>query len=288
MLKEFLDFVGQGWVGSTLGIFGIVLAVWFYFKSIKSPKATVHIESTRMVGWGGGADLPPGISVSYKDVNVPRISRVLIRLWNAGSATLESNLVPDAEPLRLELSSKDSRILSGVVLKQTMPANQFRVELDQNNPSVLLIKFSYIDPGEGVLLGLLHTDELSAPVFKGVVKGQRISILDSNRLKQSGFARFLKKRLSSRMFGISFLLVGSAFVLAALVVPDETLRAILHFEKIEDPSKRTAMDRVLFGVMGTSYIFLAAVGLWNQRRRFPKELEIKAETGDKRSPSSKH
>lgn len=283
MIKDFLDFVGQGWVGSILGIFGIFLAVWFYVKSIKAPKATVHIDSTRMVGWGGGATLPPGISITFKDVNVPRISRVLVRFWNGGSATLESNLVPEAEPLRLELSNKDSRILSSVILKETTPANQFRVEIDQNNPSVLLIKFNYIDPGEGVLLGILHTDEESAPIFKGIVKGQRISILDSNRLKKTGFARFLKKQLNSRRIWFVFLLFGSTFALAALVVPNETIGNILHFETIQDPSKRALLDRIVFGGTGISYIFLAALGLWKQRRRFPKNLEIKIETTDKSS-----
>ncbi|MDO9198186.1 MAG: hypothetical protein Q7U79_17000 [Rhodoferax sp.] len=273
-----MDFLGKGWVGSILGLFGIILAIWFYLKSIKTPKATVHIEASRMVGWGKAGDLPPGIAVSYQNVNVPRISRVLIRLWNSGSATLESNLIPSGEPFRIELSSKDSQILSGVLIHQTRQANNFSVKTSPRNPSVLLIDFNYVDPGEGALIGILHTDPESTPSFKGIVKGQRIAILDSNRQRNSFSKKLLKKSISKiRIFETVFLILGIAFLASAILLPNEIVALVLHFDSAQEPATRAVRDRFMFAGMGCSYIFLAALGLWSRRRRYPKNLEIPSE-----------
>jgi len=274
MSETVLDFLSKGWVGSILGFLGIVLAIWFYLKSIRTPKATVHIDASRMVGWGKAGDLPEGVSVSFRDVNVPRISRVLIRLWNAGSATLESNLIPSGEPLRLELSSKDSRILTGVLLKQTRQANNFSVRVDPDNSSVLLINFNYFDPGEGVLIGMLHTDSESTPIFKGIVKGQRIAILDSNQTRNSISKRLFKQTINkTRIFEATFLVIGIVFLASAILLPNEIVTKVLHFDSVQDSSAPPVRVRFISAGIGTSYIFLAAVGLWSRRRRYPKNLE---------------
>lgn len=274
MMETTLGILGKGWVGSILGLLGIALAIWFYFKSIKAPKATVQIEASRMVGWGNDDDLPGGVDVTFHGVKVPRISRVLIRLWNAGSATLESNSIPVGEPLRVELPSKDSQILTSILLKQSRQANNFTVQVSPESARVLLINFDYFDPGEGALIGILHTDSESTPTFKGVVKGQRIAIVDSGRKRHTILRKILKKPVNkTRVFEITFLSVGIAFLASAVLLPNEVVALVMHFDTGQDPEVRAVRDRFLFAAIGGSYILLAASGLWSKRRRFPKNLE---------------
>jgi len=275
MIESTLDLLGKGWVGSILGILGIALAIWFYLKSIKAPKLTVQIETSRMIGWGNHDDLPKTVEVTYQNVKVPRISKVLIRIWNSGTSTLERNLIPVVDQLRIELASKNSQILMSSVIKQSKLANNFRIQISPNNQGLLLINFDYFDPGEGALIGILHTDFESNPIFKGTVKGQKISIIDTGRKRPKIWRMLFKKPLGkARINELILLSLGFAFISLAVLSPNELLAYILYFDAGNDPEKRANLNRLFLSAIGALYILLATFGFWIKRRKFPKHLDL--------------
>src|SRR5690348_2601740 len=101
-MDQVMQYLGLGWVGSLLGIAGIVLSVWFYIKSIRRAVPTAAIESIRLVGDARSA-LPEAVTVLYHDRPVPRVTRSTVRFWNAGNLTLDGSSVATLDPIRLEV-----------------------------------------------------------------------------------------------------------------------------------------------------------------------------------------
>lgn len=270
MIENVINFLNKGWVGSILGIGGILMGIWFYRKSKRSPKISVHLDANRMIGWGNNDILPKNLTVQYKGLPVERISRVIVRIWNSGNDTLESSLIPKSEPFRLELQSENSEILSVLILRESTQANKFSTIIDPNKKNKLIINFDYIDPNEGVIIGIMHTDSIIAPIFKGIIKGHKINIL---RDYKNIAVNYIKKYFYPNIISIlNKLLLGAglATFILALFLPDNIF---FNLNPNQLKSKDILELREFFIILGFTYFAIGYLLYWSKKLRYPKNLE---------------
>ncbi|MCZ7385872.1 MAG: hypothetical protein O8C63_14165 [Candidatus Methanoperedens sp.] len=174
---EFLtDFFNQGWVGSVIGITGLVIAFILYRASRIGPRPVYQLRALRLIGKEEQA-LPEEVEILFRGRSVPRLTKTHIILWNSGKAMLDGkNIVPD-DPLRFEFR-KGAQVLRSNVLKVTRESNKFTAMINSDSPNNVICNFDYLDAGDGAVIELLHTNEGRYPKIRGTIRGVPKGILN--------------------------------------------------------------------------------------------------------------
>jgi hypothetical protein len=187
-----------------------------------------------------------------------------IILWNSGKATLDGKNIVIDDPLRLEFN-KPGEILKVRVLKSTRESNKFKAELNSSASNLVICSFDYLDPGDGVVIELLHTADDRFPKILGAIRGVPKgvlnwgSILPSWRVTSSSQ---LRRRKALLFLVFSFGLITFAFGIFYQVIPDWV---------ILPPKQITRWFLIIFGLYFSAYTLFT---FWSSRRRFPRTLMI--------------
>ncbi len=232
-----------------------------------------------MIGWGGTATMPPDVNVFFHDEAVPRIARSLIRIWNSGNATLENSQIAASDPIRISLQNKDSKILYYAPIKTSNPASNCNIVESNFQDGYLELIFDYLDPGDGVVIGILHTDFCLWPKVAGSIKGSRLHEPSRKWLHFRIIQRFIFR--TAKVIPILSILVGITAVLIALIPPKrEDTTPSDSKETVTYNSKDKIRTLMLTG--GALYAALGVFTIYSRRPPFPRSLVI-----EKRSTSSK-
>jgi hypothetical protein len=269
-MENVLNFIGLGWVGSILGIVGIALSIWFYFKSQQKADPVAVIESMRLVG-GPHQSLPNQIEILYEGKPVPRVTKSVVRIWNAGNVTLDGKDVVPTEPIRL-VTDENSEILSASILLRTRKVNGANVTLGQDKRNCATVSFDFLDPADGFVIELLHTSDEHNPNIEGVIKGisEGIKLRLRQPLKITTPTTKSSKRQSIAHLIVTwgYLLGGILLFVAALDIP--------WFDAIFWPTKPsripTTWDRVFMFMPPSMFVVLGTLMLRRNRVPYPKSL----------------
>lgn len=259
-------FLNQGWVGIAIGT---IVSLGTYIKSMRraAPKATIH--ASHELTWVDSIDLPPGLELKFREKSIPHIARGVIRFWNGGNETLEGNLVPQQD--RLKLTIPDGEFLLVAIPKTTNPANKCEIQIDAIDKRVANFSFDFLDPGEGTVIGVLHSSKTAAPELKGTIKGHKIKILEQKiqtKARQRLNQRF---ELLKQYTPYPFLLAG-IILLAAPILTNESLLTLL-IPKAETTQEYRQADPLVYALVGLSYFLIGASLIWTKRRKHPKSLD---------------
>ena len=260
---EFIKALSQGWVGSLIGLIGLVIAFLLYRASRVGPRPVYHTQALRLIGREEQA-LPEEVTVLFRDKKVERLTKTYIILWNSGKATVNGENIVVEDPLRLEFS-EDSEVLSARVLNFTRRANNFTVNINPRCPNQVICSFDYLDAGDGAAIELLHTDEKRYPKVQGSIRGIPKGLLSRGRIflspEREGFpfrVRTLKIVLIAQLF-YGMLLVAYGFLRLMIIEP-----MTLEWQWVG----------WFVAVSGLIIIGVCSSLLWVTRRRFPKALSI--------------
>lgn len=152
-MTQFLEAISAGWIGTVLGVLGIVLGYLLYRRSRVGGFLGYQTRGDHLIGFSESS-LPGDVTVFYRGQEVPRITSSEIALWNAGLASLRGSDIATRDPLALSLPPHD-RILSYSVVRVTGAV--CGVEVTQHNPNELRIAFEFLDVGDGLRVSVLHT-----------------------------------------------------------------------------------------------------------------------------------
>src|SRR5690554_688789 len=167
MWDSVFSFFNQGWVGSLIGIVGVIfgfIGIFSYKISKSTAKPSFQKSSMRLLGKNED-NLPDDVTVLYKGVEVARLTKTTFIIWNNGTEVLNGEDIVKDDPLRI-CFDKGSNILSYKILTYTKGVNKFRASKADAHPEELLIDFLYLDPNDGVVIELLHDSEARYPQFK--------------------------------------------------------------------------------------------------------------------------
>jgi hypothetical protein len=167
--------------------------------------------------------------------------------------------------VRCELSP-DALALEVWIIKHTRDANKFTAMIDGNSQNRVILSFDYLDPKDGAVVEVLHTDSVRDPVVKGTIRGVPKGIFDRGSPPTArGTMRTSRMTKFTRGVNIGMLLVGLICIAFALGAPD-------HMLKSADKPEFTFFTRFLFLIIGVLYVVTVGFYLFNFRRRYSKTL----------------
>jgi hypothetical protein len=152
-----------------IGIIGIILAIIFYLRSRQRALLAFQQIGLKLLGHNS-TQLPSEVSVQYRGKMIPRLTKTVLVLWNAGEKTISGDDIVASDPLRIE-TQPQSEILSTVIVKATRQVLNLRLEQPPDPLNLALIKFDFLDAGDGAVLEILHTAQSSVAIITGTVKG---------------------------------------------------------------------------------------------------------------------
>ncbi len=168
-----LELLSPGWVGAIISlvslIVGLIAAVVTYLLTRQRTRLAYCCPGKRLLDLPTDG-LPEGITVHYRGQDIPRLTRTLVVLWNAGEKTILGEDIVAADPLRLKLRG-DGRVLAATVLKTKRDVCQIEALPDASCPSETYIRFDFLDAEDGAVIEILHTSEESYVEFLGTVRG---------------------------------------------------------------------------------------------------------------------
>lgn len=273
-MEAIFAFFNQGWVGSLIGVIGIIFGVigMFSYKFSRSmAKPSYQKSSLRLLGRKED-NLPDDVSVFFKGDEVERLTKTTIVIWNNGTEVLNGENIVQSDLLRFSFPV-GSNILSFNIIKNTRDTNNFSLSKGKDRNNELLMNFSYLDPKDGATIEILHDSEELYPEIKGTIKGLPKGVEDLGRV-YSNKATKVKMPLGLALPNVKlFLWIAMILGLSVLVLgllPNDIVEIAINkdIEKIKSPAKS------VFIVTGILYFFLPAYMLWDRRERYPKALRI--------------
>lgn len=279
MLQDIFNFFNQGWVGSLIGLLGVVIGgigIFSYKISKSSAKPSFQKSSLRLLGRNED-NLPEDVTVLFKGQEVDRLTKTTLILWNNGTEVLNGEDVVSDDPSKISFSD-GTNILSYKVLKITKEVNKVEILKNEDSPSQLFVGFSYLDPNDGITIEILHGSIDRYPELKGSIKGipngfEDLGRVYPNKLPLKGVKKkhplFILLNRPKLVFAIA-IIIGLGMVLFGLL-PQEARDLIL----VEDNESKQKIDPSLFLItIGLLYAAMPASVLWLRRKKYPKSLEI--------------
>lgn len=150
-----------------LAVFGIIIAVVFYYKGKRLKNPTFSIRSFNLVK--DFSKKLANLEVFYSGDKVENLTVSKVAFWNDGNETIRQDDIASSDHLKININ--DKYVLYDVeVLASTNKANQFNIH-KENNISAL-ITFEYLDPNDGAVIQVTHSGLLSEDItITGTIKG---------------------------------------------------------------------------------------------------------------------
>ena len=262
----------QCWVGTLIGIIigiiGVTISFFLHKASQIGPRLVYQVHALRLIEKERKV-LSEEVDIRFKDKSVSRLTKTYIVLWNSGKAMISGENIVEDDPLRLEIS-ENAEVLQARTLKVTREANKFTVKIKPRSPNEVICNFDYLDPGDGAVIELLHTDEKLYPEVQGTIRGLPRGVLNWGRIFPSGSRFYLFSFKNYRTALFSMLFIG------VIMLTGGTVEFLYPHQQslFADPFNRW-ISRWFFMIFGLIYTFFPSLALWATRRRFPKSLAIK-------------
>lgn len=169
-MRAFVDFFNQGWVGITIGL---AVAVYIYWRSQRGARIAYHCKTIRVLG-AKGHTLPEAVKITFKDQPIENLCRTLVMVWNDGAKIIEGKNIVDTDALRIELGDA-AQVLDDRLVKVTREVNKCglgaSLDLSKVNWRQLVIEFDFLDPDDGCVIEIFHTDSGNKPKLIGTIRG---------------------------------------------------------------------------------------------------------------------
>src|SRR5207248_8227926 len=79
---------GVGVAGLVVALVGVLLAVYFYFRSKRKVRLSYHVEQTELLG-GAASALPQEVTISYQNTPIQNLRKMNIIIWNSGNEPIK-------------------------------------------------------------------------------------------------------------------------------------------------------------------------------------------------------
>lgn len=269
-LRTLWGLLNHGWVSSCIGLVGLVAALLIYRSSRIGARLVYQRRTLRLIGKGQSA-LPEEVEILFQGTSVPRLASTHIVLWNSGTALLRGDAVVDEDPLKFAFEN-GSQIVRARILRANREANKVMVSLNPMAVNEVLVIFDYLEPGDGVVIELLHTSEARYPTTSGTIRCVPRGIVNWGPMSRKRSMELSLGSLSLRVWNrtaISILgiLIGLIMTMTGLGVPHWITRIFPTPETADTQSIRWVVT-----IAGLVYMMVPSFGLWLNRRRFPKSL----------------
>ncbi|AZV43091.1 hypothetical protein [Peribacillus asahii] len=259
-MDRLLEILNPGWVGATIGIFGVIFTVLISILLYKLSKIKSQLvyqdHSIQLIGTD--SRISDELEITYKGKKIPRVIMTNIAIWNSGNQTIHGFNIVEDDVLRLELD-KEEEFISIDFLKETRRINKFNAYIDPGQRNKIILNFDYLDPNDGVLLQILHTDQVWDSKIKGSIKGMPKGVLSKGLLKEAYKIHESKKGLITPYI----VLYMDVIIILAL------LGAIIHFYKGYTNQGNSLIFTILVETTFLIFLFKSSFDLFNVKKNAP-------------------
>ncbi|WOD40034.1 hypothetical protein [Nodosilinea sp. E11] len=173
MINQLLELLNQGWVGSLLGIIGLIATFLTIENSQKRKALAYDIKTVHLI-----KDFQYQINelkILYKDKEIKNLSVSLILIWNDGKEVIRKSDLAEGDPIRLCLYHGE--FIDKALLSHSEERNQIKMRLKSSNE--LLLSFEYLSRGDKAVIQVFHSGLTD-------LKGSIIGSFDEPIRKQPG------------------------------------------------------------------------------------------------------
>jgi hypothetical protein len=268
MIDSLIQLLDKSWLGTAIGVLSIIVAVVIYRASAIGARPVYYRRSFRVIGFNED-EFMQNVEILYRGKHVDRLTRTRVIFWNAGKKIIYGSDIVADDAVRCELSP-DALALEVRVIKHTRDANKFTAIIDDNSQNRVILSFDYLDPQDGVVVELLHTDSVPDPVVKGTIRGVPKGLLDLG--SNFDFADPLRRRATGplKIFFIIVLIAG--FI--CIIVGAGAFDGLLKLKLTDNPEPIWFPTRLFVLISGVVYVMLGAFVLFGIRRRYPRTLTL--------------
>src|SRR5690606_19938758 len=236
-----------------IAVFGIILSIYFYKRSLKIKKPTFLVRTINLVKQN--VNKIDSVEILYKGDKIQNLSISKIALWNDGKDTINSNDIAQNSPLLIYIDD-EYQILDAEIIFQKNPSNDFKVKLlpDQNS---VLISFDYFDYLDGTIINVYHTGESSRNILlSGKIKSVRNFTRKTNNITilPKFLSNFLDRNLrNSHLFFKK--IMGWSVITVSIMSIFLSLQNLITPDQIEQ--KKLGIPEIwAFGFIGLMYLYI--------------------------------
>lgn len=211
-------------VSIALGVAGVILALYFYKRSIPIRQLSYACRTFRIIS--DKCQRVPELGVTYEGKNIPSLSVTKLAVWNAGTEALRAQDIPSSDPLVIATRGNKAQLLKVMFIEATHPANAAAVQIFVREGNELAkLTFEYLNPGDALLVDVVHTgtgiDDIE---LRGSLVGARIrkTTSDPETLTTSAdshgattLVSVESGRAHEKFFGYAFLTMSACAAIAS-------------------------------------------------------------------------
>jgi hypothetical protein len=251
---------------SLLGVIGLPLSVFLYFKSKRERLPRWSVRSNNIIK--GHKDKYPAVSVRFQgfgdEISNLTVSKVI--LWNHGKETIrKADVIKPGITLRLK---EGLTILDVSVVQVRTAENKFAVTRSQDRSSAT-IAFDYIDHGEGVMFQVFHTGTSDHDL---TITGKVMGAGEPVRMPVTPGQKPLHKMTTIFLF-LAPTLICALLLLMAILNVDVTLPEPVKLEREPIVLSRTLGLIILVGFVIGIHVLGWVAAFMSLRRKMPPGLD---------------
>ncbi len=268
-MQEFIDFINQGWIGTTVGVAGLALALLLYWRSRIPGIIAFQSRDVPMIG-DGKAVFPAEVEVRYRGTPVPRLISSTVWIWNAGKKTVRRADIVEHDPLQFHFPGE---VLNVQIKKVTREVVRITADTSGEKEETVRCGFEFLDPSDGGVLEVLHTGSDEVPKCTGTIIGFPKGLQYWGRAWASSSSS-RRERRANRAFAAATLVFG--LVLSAVGIlgeqrVEEYIQEAVPFLNEPPQLQLPSWALVLMGLLLSS---VSAVFVWALGHRPPSSLDV--------------
>ncbi len=213
-LKKLLYAFSNPWVGiigSVASIVGVLLAVYFYFQSVRSPELVYYVNPARAVVVKQGT--ASRLSVLFDGRQISQdVTASQVAIWNRGREPIRQAEI--LKPIIIQTYPK-APILEATIRKKSREVVNLQMEQTRLSEGEVSLKWNILEQGDGAVVQLVYAAGPGVQIrCDGVIEGQsRVKELVSKEPGWPAFENWMKR--NQVYFGVGFailLMVGLIFI----------------------------------------------------------------------------
>jgi len=127
-VNEFKEILNESWIGTVIGIVGIVIGVILAYSF--KPRSRLAAQTNTLGLLGPNAVLPTEIEFLFRGTKVSNVAMSRIAIWNIGNTTIKGDQIVGGDPLRI-VTSEGSSVLETTIRHCTRQVNGVSCALRQ-------------------------------------------------------------------------------------------------------------------------------------------------------------
>ena len=169
-------------------VFSTFYAIYTKMSGKKRKQFSYYIKTNELVL--KGSSQIKNLTVSYAGKEIPDLSISHFYIWNSGNLVVNNDDIVSAKPLCIK-NTAESTILEAVIIRENEETNAFSISSHEEKA---IIDFDYVEPGQGILVQVLHTGPIKDIEIDCKIKGGeqlRDASFSENKAKVSNTDRII-------------------------------------------------------------------------------------------------